>query len=67
MYDRKTNVIKLNVKIELINEVLNNRQRVKGFQWASEVGRTLYSLCINSRFYGFHHYRHIHWPLGFVM
>ncbi len=44
MHDRKTNVIKLNVRIELVNGIMSKTRFLTDIQWANEVGRTLYSL-----------------------
>ena len=52
MRDRKTNVIKLKVRIKMINDVINKTRLFGNIQWASEVGRTLYSLMHQSTFLG---------------
>ncbi len=55
MNDRKTNVIKLNVRIELVNGIINKTRFLTDIQWANEVGRTLYSLIqLNTRFSSLH-------------
>jgi hypothetical protein len=55
MQDRKTNVIKLNVRIELVNGIMNKTRFLTDIQWANEVGRTLYSLIQqNARFSSLH-------------
>ncbi|CAB4033205.1 Hypothetical predicted protein [Paramuricea clavata] len=52
MLNSKTNVIKLNVWIESVNDtmtLLNKTRVLTDMQWANEIGRTLYSLIFETR------------------